>query len=76
MNLEDALLYSSVTGLIVGCMISTVKILYRCKFTKLSCCGVVMERNVETERDIEEGVRRASSGTPVLTNLFTSRETI
>ena len=76
MELEDALLYSSITGLLVGCLLSTIKAMYKCKFTKISCCGLMMERDVETERNIEEGIRRASSGTPILTSIFTGRATI
>ena len=76
MDVTEAMLYASVTGLIVGCYVASLKYLYKCKFTNISCCGIQIQRDVDTERNIEEGIRRTSSGTPVLTQLFSGRATI
>ena len=71
MELQEVMLYVSITGLIVGCYIASIKQLYKCKFTSLSCCGIQVTRNVDIEMQIEEGqLRRESSATPVLTNIF------
>ena len=74
MDLEDALLYSSVVAMVIGCYLGTLKMLHRCKWTNLSCCGIVINRDVAIERDIEHGeLRRVSSGIPILTQIFPNR---
>ena len=73
---NDVMLYIGISTLLVGCFISSIKMLYKCKFTNISCCGIQIQRDVAIERDIEEGTRRTSSGTPVMTSLFSGRNPI
>ena len=76
MDVYEALLYSSVVGMLVGCYVASMKYLYKCKFTTVKCCGIEITRDVDIERNIEQELRRTSSGTPILTQLFSGRATI
>ena len=71
MDITDALLYSSITGMVIACYIASIKYLYKCKFSNMTCCGISIQRNVQVEQDIEEGtLRRTSSGIPVMSQIF------
>ena len=76
MDGNQVMMIIGVTTLGVGCYVASLKMLYKCKFSNISCCGISVQRDVSIEQQIEEGTRRTSSGTPIMTSLFSGRNPI
>ena len=53
MTLSDVIMSLLITS-ISGCLLGVMTILYKSKCTKISFCGVVIERNILEEEKIDE----------------------
>lgn len=69
MDTTTALMWVSITGLLVGLYSITVKYIFKCKFSKVICCGIEIHRDIQAELQIEQN-QRANSGSFTLTSLF------
>ncbi len=46
---------------IIGCSLAVVRTMYKSKCKRFSCCGLLVERNVEAELELDEiAVKRIS----------------
>jgi hypothetical protein len=64
MTENDNFFYITITTIITGLILNTIRQLYKCKCTKVKlCCNLIdLERNIQLE-EAEDLIRRLSTGT-------------
>ena len=50
----DGVFFSFLITSIIGCILGVVRVFYKSKCKKCSICGIIIERDVETEEKIDE----------------------
>jgi len=50
----DAVFFSFLITSVIGCILGLSRVLYKSKCKKCSLCGIIIERDVESEEKIDE----------------------